>query len=496
MKNKQKGITLIALIVTIVVLLILAGITIGTLTGENGIIGNSKKAKEQTEIANEKEILEQATTEAMGKGKYGTISKENLKQALEKITGEGKVEIGETEKGFEVGFIESKRYYEIDENGNVGDYQIAVQDPYPGDIKKDANGNTLDGSEEHPFEINCIEDLVTFSIMTNGGNAELEIESNNFTDKYVVLNRTLNFESIFSYKDDTSTKYGDLNLDGQIEDIKTELTKTDDGCIGFTAIKDFQGIFDGKENTIKNIYQNTTYYGGLFSKAGNNMNIKNISIDGHIISTLSAGGIVGDGEQGATISNCKNYAIIEGVSAVGGICGDRFKGTILNCINYGKIISSNSSNYGVGGIIGNNSGVYNIYNCMNFGKIEYGGNKSTWYFGGTGGIIGLNRSSLNNMKNNINFGEILSTSYLGGICGMDLYYWEKEIEINVINSYFLAMNNLSGIGNMESTKIEAFNASNIQTIVNKLNSYIEQNSSDTIGWKKWKIGENNYPIFE
>lgn len=64
---KNKGITMIALIVTIVVLLILAGITIGTLTGENGLIGNSKEAKEQTEIANEKEIIEQATTEAMGK---------------------------------------------------------------------------------------------------------------------------------------------------------------------------------------------------------------------------------------------------------------------------------------------------------------------------------------------------------------------------------------------------------------------------------------------
>ena len=34
-KNKQKGITLISLIVTIIVLLILAGVSISTLTGEN-----------------------------------------------------------------------------------------------------------------------------------------------------------------------------------------------------------------------------------------------------------------------------------------------------------------------------------------------------------------------------------------------------------------------------------------------------------------------------
>ena len=36
--TKEKGITLIALIVTIIVLLILAGVTIISLTGENGIL--------------------------------------------------------------------------------------------------------------------------------------------------------------------------------------------------------------------------------------------------------------------------------------------------------------------------------------------------------------------------------------------------------------------------------------------------------------------------
>ena len=43
MKN-QKGITLVALVVTIVVLLILAGVSLAMLTGDNGIITNSQKA--------------------------------------------------------------------------------------------------------------------------------------------------------------------------------------------------------------------------------------------------------------------------------------------------------------------------------------------------------------------------------------------------------------------------------------------------------------------
>lgn len=56
--NKNKGVTLIALVVTIVVLLILAGVTIATLTGENGILTNAEISKIQTELANYKEEVE------------------------------------------------------------------------------------------------------------------------------------------------------------------------------------------------------------------------------------------------------------------------------------------------------------------------------------------------------------------------------------------------------------------------------------------------------
>ena len=55
--TKEKGITLIALIVTIIVLLILAGVTIISLTGENGILGKSSDAKLKREIAKEIEQI-------------------------------------------------------------------------------------------------------------------------------------------------------------------------------------------------------------------------------------------------------------------------------------------------------------------------------------------------------------------------------------------------------------------------------------------------------
>ena len=56
--NKQKGITLIALVITIIVLLILAGISIASLTGENGILNKSKTAKEETKKADYQETLQ------------------------------------------------------------------------------------------------------------------------------------------------------------------------------------------------------------------------------------------------------------------------------------------------------------------------------------------------------------------------------------------------------------------------------------------------------
>ena len=62
--EKQQGITLIALVVTIVILLILAGISIGALTGDNGIINQAHTAKEDTEIASWEEQIDLAIIDA------------------------------------------------------------------------------------------------------------------------------------------------------------------------------------------------------------------------------------------------------------------------------------------------------------------------------------------------------------------------------------------------------------------------------------------------
>ena len=46
LKNNRQGITLIALVITIIVLLILAGVSIAMLTGDNGIITQAQKCND------------------------------------------------------------------------------------------------------------------------------------------------------------------------------------------------------------------------------------------------------------------------------------------------------------------------------------------------------------------------------------------------------------------------------------------------------------------
>ncbi|MEI3356289.1 MAG: hypothetical protein V8R81_04385 [Clostridia bacterium] len=54
---RENGITLIALVITIIVLLILASVSIAMLTGNNGILTQAKHAKQATIEAAEKEIM-------------------------------------------------------------------------------------------------------------------------------------------------------------------------------------------------------------------------------------------------------------------------------------------------------------------------------------------------------------------------------------------------------------------------------------------------------
>ena len=105
--NQNKGITLIALIITIIVLLILAGVTLNMVMGDSGLFNKANNASEQTKISNAKEIIRMQVLENELNKKTkdaNAKSDEDLQTAIEtKLTEEGykveegKITIGSTE---------------------------------------------------------------------------------------------------------------------------------------------------------------------------------------------------------------------------------------------------------------------------------------------------------------------------------------------------------------------------------------------------------------
>ena len=89
-KNNKRGITLIALVVTIIVLLILAGVTIATLTGDNGILTKAQEAKNKTEQAqkDEEDILnsyEDKIKQMVEETWNGEVNAPNLKNGMKAV---------------------------------------------------------------------------------------------------------------------------------------------------------------------------------------------------------------------------------------------------------------------------------------------------------------------------------------------------------------------------------------------------------------------------
>ena len=84
-KERNNGITLIALVITIIVLLILAGVTIASITGENGILSKATKARDNNAKAS---VEERVKTEVLGSyGSDGNLSLDDLNNNLKNVEG-------------------------------------------------------------------------------------------------------------------------------------------------------------------------------------------------------------------------------------------------------------------------------------------------------------------------------------------------------------------------------------------------------------------------
>ncbi len=187
--ERNKGITLIALAVTIIVMLILAGATISILTNENGMMSQATIAREKNDIAKVEEIarLEYANLvmqkQIDGKGEETTLSevKENLEnkgytvlQKLKNVTGVTGIEVNPNTAILEIGGIaeaqitfigndvEYKYYVEI----NTNYYEMQLEN---GDVsisrKKTKN---IDGEEEIIQNLEVISDNSNIKAEING----------------------------------------------------------------------------------------------------------------------------------------------------------------------------------------------------------------------------------------------------------------------------------------------------------------------------------------
>ena len=105
--KSTKGITLIALVVTIIILLLLAGISIAMLTGNNGVLTQGQRAKEETRIAGVEEVVK-----LYKQGKYidsttGSVT-ENADEMLENLKGQKLVSEDEIDRENEIITIKRK----------------------------------------------------------------------------------------------------------------------------------------------------------------------------------------------------------------------------------------------------------------------------------------------------------------------------------------------------------------------------------------------------
>ena len=122
--KEKKGITLIALVITIIVLLILAAVSIATLTGENGILTRAQDAKTNNEIAEEKEAIGLAYNGVMADSLGTGVEAEKLQNELRSNGYTNATAVDNGDGTITVTF-DSGRSYTIDADGNISDPEEA-----------------------------------------------------------------------------------------------------------------------------------------------------------------------------------------------------------------------------------------------------------------------------------------------------------------------------------------------------------------------------------
>ena len=204
--------------------------------------------------------------------------------------------------------------------------------------------------------------------------------------------------------------------------------------IGYDYDYRFTGSYDGQGYAIDGLYSRTDLSIGGFFGYINGATLNGIIVrSGEInVSSGTAGGICANGDGGFTISNCANYANING-KHVGGILGsmqmvfglnesDYDSSSIYDCYNRGNLTSSSSTSWAsyvhIGGIAGNVRKFYNsetnqigsvgIRRCYNTGNISYTGTATNYVI--MGGILGYHSMGAMGLYCCFNLGAVTCSS--------------------------------------------------------------------------------------
>ena len=381
LKRQVKGITLIALVVTVIVLLILGGVAISLTVGDNGLFRRAQNATDTWQEASEREAIELAVAGMqIGSMQETGMTKQELENSLKEQFGD-EASVEDNEDGSFLVTIGENKYY-VGEDGEIIDSSNIVK-------------------------ISTADELKTFRDDVNDGNT--------YENWYVYLANDITldiseeWEPIGFYFNDSSTPDDENN-------------------------KPFKGIFDGKNHEINGIYINTTdKVQALFGLVSDGV-IKNIGIGAKCEITGGQGtaGVVGYAYKKSKIYHCYNLSNISINSpSVGGIVGILNNSYVDNCYNLGKI-NGNTNVGGIAGYVTLNSKISQSYNAGSIGGNEY-------YVGGISGYTYI-KSSINSCYN---IGEIKADKILGGITGYirDNAYIQNCYSIGQI----IGNSNVSGI---------------------------------------------------
>ena len=180
----------------------------------------------------------------------------------------------------------------------------------------------------------------------------------------------------------------------------------------------FNGTFNGNGFTIKNFVIDTSKSGRelgfvrKLSKSGviNDLNL-DYSLETNVEDTI-IGGVVGTNY--GTINSCSFKGKVKGIHFVGGIAGTNEEGALItNSKNYGNIIGK----IFCGGVVGSNKGT--IQKTENFGIINNTRFSSTdeLTLSNIGGIAGINKNTIKECLNSGEIGMKQVGNFIGGIAG-------------------------------------------------------------------------------